>query len=498
MSTLTGQKIKDTYDGLLKTTQSTAGLPSIGRTVIEDGLGNDSALSLGRAEKGAAITGGVVATGSDVEFNEVLGADISNGSALKGTATVKGATITEAAQISGGLILDYIDGDFVVKQGSVSLIQGTGNSFVGTDAGNHPNGIGGDNTAVGVNSQKVSISTSRCTSVGAYSLENDTRGNKNVAIGNQALQSNTKGSFNTAVGSEAMLSNLVGQQNTAIGEGALRLSRTSDNIAVGKSAMGISQAGAKNIAIGFESLNQAASASSNIIVGYQAAKFKSTGNSNIVLGRSALLNDQSSFNIAIGQNTLSKSNSNSNVAIGSFALQGQSAQAVLNTAIGHQAGYSNQTGRRNVIIGENAIASSPSANNEVVLGNAGITVLRCAVQTITSLSDERDKTDVKDLEYGLDFINSLQPREFVWNQRVEMVPFVDEDGKESIVEEENENRGKKDFGFIAQEVRELDNDTLRLVHTENEERLEMSYGKLVPILVKAIQELQAEVNALKK
>jgi hypothetical protein len=35
------------------------------------------------------------------------------------------------------------------------------------------------------------------------------------------------------------------------------------------------------------------------------------------------------------------------------------------------------------------------------------------------------------------------------------------------------------------------------VYDENPERLEMSYGKLVPILVKAIQELSAEVKILK-
>ena len=38
---------------------------------------------------------------------------------------------------------------------------------------------------------------------------------------------------------------------------------------------------------------------------------------------------------------------------------------------------------------------------------------------------------------------------------------------------------------------------LRLVYDENPEKLEMSYGKLVPILVQAIKELKAEVELLK-
>jgi cytoskeletal protein CcmA (bactofilin family) len=69
MSTLTGQKIKDTYDGLLKTTDSTQGLPTTGVTTIEDGLGNDSALNLGRTS--AQINGNL-----DVSNNLVVDGDV--------------------------------------------------------------------------------------------------------------------------------------------------------------------------------------------------------------------------------------------------------------------------------------------------------------------------------------------------------------------------------------------------------------------------------------
>ena len=36
-----------------------------------------------------------------------------------------------------------------------------------------------------------------------------------------------------------------------------------------------------------------------------------------------------------------------------------------------------------------------------------------------------------------------------------------------------------------------------MLDPENEDKLELSYGKLVPILVKAIQELKEEVEILK-
>ena len=56
MATLTNTKIKDTYDGLLKTTTNEA-IAASGVTLIEDGLGNASALSVGRSGNGVTITG---------------------------------------------------------------------------------------------------------------------------------------------------------------------------------------------------------------------------------------------------------------------------------------------------------------------------------------------------------------------------------------------------------------------------------------------------------
>jgi len=168
-----------------------------------------------------------------------------------------------------------------------------------------------------------------------------------------------------------------------------------------------------------------------------------------------------------------------------------------NTLVGCFAGNTLTTGSNNLILGESSAPSSVTVDNEITLGNSSISALRCAVTSITSLSDERDKSEIKDLEYGLAFIDALQPREFVWDNRVETKTEYDDDGNETQVEFYSANKGKKDFGFIAQEVRELDNDTLRLVYTENEDKLEMSYGKLVPILVKAVQELKEEVELLK-
>ena len=61
-------------------------------------------------------------------------------------------------------------------------------------------------------------------------------------------------------------------------------------------------------------------------------------------------------------------------------------------------------------------------------------------------------------------------------------------------------QGKTRIGFIAQELQEAmpngENKILDLVYDINKDRIEAKYGNLVPILVKAVQELSAKVKML--
>ncbi len=243
--------------------------------------------------------------------------------------------------------------------------------------------------------------------------------------------------------------------------------------------------------------------SRNIILGHFNANALTTGGFNIVIGNAALISSTTGTStVAIGNNALqhsTKTMTTYNVAVGRQAAAASTTGQQI-TSIGANSGWSTSsavaTGSNVTTIGYNAHCSSISVSNEITLGNSSVTALRCAVTSITSLSDERDKKDITDLEYGLDFIESLQPKQFVWNNRVETTIDTDENGNEVEKEVVNANKGKKDFGFIAQDVQALDNDVLRLVYDENPDKLEMSYGKLVPILVKAVKELSDKVKAL--
>jgi hypothetical protein len=154
-----------------------------------------------------------------------------------------------------------------------------------------------------------------------------------------------------------------------------------------------------------------------------------------------------------------------------------------NVLIGNYVGTAITTGSNNIVIGHNAQPSSATVSNEITLGNSSISALRCQTTTITSLSDIRDKKDIATLETGLEFVSKLNPVSFMWNMR--------DGGKVDI----------PSHGFIAQELKQVQKDTgitvPDLVYESNPDRLEAGYSTLLPIMVKAIQELKTEVDNLK-
>lgn len=220
---------------------------------------------------------------------------------------------------------------------------------------------------------------------------------------------------------------------------------------------------------------------SNTAIGAGASQSNTTGNNNTSIGVNASANTKSGqLNTAIGsQSMLNNDGGSSCVAVGVNALLNQ-VSLVDNTAIGVGA-LSDNILYNNV--GGLGASCQANGSNQIVLGNTSINALRCNVQTITSLSDARDKTDIVEIIEGLEFVNKLKPVTFTWNQR--------DEGRVGI----------KSAGFIAQDLLELQNDSLigenlDLVSDSNPEQLEARYANLLPIMIKAIQELTARINVL--
>lgn len=225
----------------------------------------------------------------------------------------------------------------------------------------------------------------------------------------------------------------------------------------------------------------------NIAIGHTAGTAFSTGHNDVVIGISAAqLMASGSYNTAVGAQSAFVMNGDNNTTVGFAAGYGWNSSGSNNTLVGASAGgtasFFTYTGSNNTLLGYQASPSGNSVSNEITLGNSSISTLRCQVTSITALSDERDKTDLSPLEYGLDFINELEPVSFTWDTR---------DGSKV---------GELDFGFIAQHLAEVEDrhnaDRLKLTLRTNEDKLEATPGRLIPILVKAIQELTARVEEL--
>jgi hypothetical protein len=221
-------------------------------------------------------------------------------------------------------------------------------------------------------------------------------------------------------------------------------------------------------AIGICALNPAATGYFNEAFGSFALECLTTGSYNVGLGTGSL-----------GRTTCG----DSNVAVGRSAMF-LNTTGGWNTAVGTYALCQHNSGRYNIGIGYNVQTSSPSVCSEVNLYNSAVTArFQGAATGWSFVSDERDKANVRDLALGLPFVEGLTPREFEWSIRGSDV-----------------DKGKSSAGFVAQEVDEIVNahnaHQLNLVDKNDNNRYTLATTNLIPVLVKAIQELSGKVNEL--
>ena len=363
---------------------------------------------------------------------------------------------------------------------------GASNTSIGDDSLAN-NTTASNNTAVGKSALFANTTGASLVAVGEGALKANTTASGNTGLGKDALESNTTGDNNVAVGGFAMNSNTTGTANTAIGQEALDSNTTaSGNTAVGRHALGANTTGAENDAFGFVALASNTTGGNNCAFGAGALDANTTASNNSAFGRDALgANTTGGTCTAVGTEALKRNTTgHDNTCIGYRAGQYIQSSGRENTIVGGLAGDSLTTGVNNVCIGYDSEPSSSTSNNSVTLGNQYTTDLRCNDTSISSLSDQRDKTEIIDLPIGLDFINAVRPVKFKWASR---------DGKQG-------KDGTYEAGFIAQEFQAVETatsvDYLRLVLADNPDKLEAAPNKLFPVLVKAIQELSAKVTAL--
>jgi hypothetical protein len=422
---------------------------------------------------------------------------------------------------------------------------GSSNTFIGFAAGDASTGSSGNNTCVGDAAGSAINSGSENTCIGQGAGASITTASGNTAIGRESLlsanveqntaigygasiymsgDSNTSVGYNSLIGNTSSASNATGTHNTVVGHSAMGLGNVttaSENVVMGRLAMYATVSGTRSVAIGFNAIgNQALSAQGNVGVGYQAGADYSSGEHNVGIGYEANANfTTGSYNIGIGSqalfgNSSSNGTGSDNIGIGrvagSLITSGSD-----NIMIGRTAMQGITSGDNNISIGLNSgLSGSPggaqtTGDNKIFLGDSNISQFNCQV-SLTAASDQRDKTDFKDLDLGLNFINSLKPYTFKWDKRINYVDKTKEDWSKDLDLDKINNDGTHkedwlDIGFKAQEVEVLEkaagyeiskNTNLTTTLSEDSKQYGLKYEKFVPILVKAIQELSAKNDAL--
>ena len=207
-----------------------------------------------------------------------------------------------------------------------------------------------------------------------------------------------------------------------------------------------------------------------------------------------------------------------NTAMGYLSGRGITSGAN-NLCLGVQAGYYSVnvvSGAQNIMIGNYSKPSATDGDYQYVIGydcgasgNSTFTFGKQTTDTTCSLggttwsapSDIRLKEDIQDEVVGLDFINELRPVTFLWKKEKDVPEEMVAHGEGS---EERVMNGKYNHGFVAQEVKEVINkyDLKEGFDLWTEDavdgRQRVGESALIPMLVKSIQELSAEVEELKK
>jgi hypothetical protein len=241
-------------------------------------------------------------------------------------------------------------------------------------------------------------------------------------------------------------------------------------------------------------------------------RMRITSGGNVVIGGSTAQNNAASRgNLTINGTTsiLNLSISDTN---GGYLYHGGTDMLLVNAKNGAQLFYTNDTERMritssgNVLIGKTSLdldigdgvrvdsdgtmfACIPNAESTYYLRDITNAVYRFRVSgagtifatntTISSISDVRLKENIQDLDTGLDAIMALRPRKYDWKP-------------------ESGNTGKNVRGFIAQEVEAIFPDLIDESEIEGETTYKSLRQDFIPILVKAIQEQQAQIEELKE
>lgn len=414
--------------------------------------------------------------------------------------------------------------------GSYSGWQNTGpeNTFVGVSAG--ANNTGEKNIIIGYTAGLFSKSGKENVFIGHNSGRNNDAGKNNVFLGFESGYDNENGNENVAVGSGA-LKNANGQNAApdpnycvAVGFEAGRQNYGDSNTFLGYSAGATNTAGQYNSFLGRNSGSNS-QGNSNTFLGYFSGQSNASGSSNTYIGYNTGRNvSDRSGNVYIGNNVQGKGQSNE-LAIdngntptplisGKFdsdfvAVNAQMKISGSTQYAGPQEGgglYLNynpnlrhgtinaldytipqQTQAQLILAAPTSLGFFVNQPDYHLRLATGIHVGDAIARSWVTYSDVRIKSNIETISYGLETITQLKPVSYFQHEQ-------DADAEGISTTEKGENT----IGLIAQEVYKLIPEAVNKPEDDSKQLWSMNYEKLIPVLIKSIQELQAEVDQLKK
>ena len=446
---------------------------------------------------------GIVSASSSITSNEFHGPITGNVTGNCSGSAATATTATNATNVATSVGTDTTS--------SVCFFDGTtGDQAARTHAGLTFNAGGIPALAVtGLISSTVSMSSNVIAASGSFS------GPIYTSSGATAVTSASNGDITlTPNGTGAVVTTGLFNMN-----GASTSSETASgasvgtSVLIGKSAGAAISAGAGgNVCIGDSAGGKLSSGHSNVFIGADAGGETTTHATNVGIGRYAC------GGAGTGVHTNQK-----NTATGYSSLAGVEGEG--NSGYGSYAGDSITTGQHNTMIGSSSDASAVDVDYEIAIGascvgqgtntctigKAGSDSITINYTTQTGWSDVSDaglKKNISDSSLGLAFINAIRPVTFNFKQR-EDLDGSEPDEISAMIDprdgEDNPLPGKTTeliSGFIAQEVKAaLDASGTASVANSGwsqsptgVERL--ASGQFVMPLVKAVQELSAQVAGL--
>jgi trimeric autotransporter adhesin len=438
---------------------------------------------------------------------------------VNSTGAAATASGTDAIAIGEGATSIALDGIAIGR--GVANNNNYGVAIGNSNGGNYGVTIGNDHTYNSGNNYSVSI---------GYRVDNP--GQSSVAIGNQAGYLNQYASENSIFqGSEAGYQSGANYLGIFIGSSAGRRanynnSSTYDNrgnIAIGYYAFGSagsSSAGSQyTVAIGYEAGRNIHNSTDNIAIGRRAMGFSSSasnqlslGHDNIAIGNSAgtYLYAASIDNTLIGKNAgINLGNGQSaktswNTYIGSQAGFG-STTAEGNTFIGWSAGYTSTTGSYNGILGYNSNLANGANTGSFVIGYQltgkgsnttfihGAAYMQNNQSSWYTTSDERIKTNVTDYTLGLDTLGQVNVKTYNYLSDSDIATLHPELADSDGLVHEGLNTEKTVVGIMAQELEAV---LPNSVETRDNGMKSVNKDELFWVMLNSIKELKARVEAL--